>query len=78
MGAAHGSVPDGNALPVPAGFGAVIDYDVLADRVITRLLRRVAELSPGELATLKSLLSPRTGPEGELKIVLALALADAA
>jgi hypothetical protein len=63
-------VPDGTMRPsVPVGFPSAIDYDELADRVITRLLRRVTELSPAELATLKDLLTPRTGPAGELNAV---------
>lgn len=54
---------------VPVPFPAVIDYDVLANRVIMRLLRRLAELSPAELAMLERLLVPgNTRPE-ELKIV---------
>jgi hypothetical protein len=57
------------ALPaVPVAFSAVIDYDELADRVILRLLRRLAELSPADLATLEHLLTPRNSAE-ELKIV---------
>src|SRR5580692_13083771 len=43
---------------VPVAFPAVIDYDELADRVIMRLLRRLAELKPAELATLQRLLAP--------------------
>jgi len=46
----------------------VIDYDELADRVIMRLLRRLAELNPGELAILERLLVPGGATE-ELKIV---------
>ena len=49
-------------------FPAVIDYDELADRVIMRLLRRLAELSPAELAMVERLLVPGTRAE-ELKIV---------
>jgi hypothetical protein len=59
---------DTTALPVvPVAFSAVIDYDELADRVIMRLLRRLAELSPTELAMLEHLLVPRKAEE--LKIV---------
>jgi len=58
---------DGGSLPV--AFPAVIDYDELADRVILRLLRRLAELNPAELATLERLLAPRKTPAEELKIV---------
>jgi hypothetical protein len=58
------------ALPaVPVAFPAVIDYDELADRVIRRLLRRVAELSPAELSMLERLLVPGNSPAEELKIV---------
>lgn len=64
-----GSAANGAALPaVPVAFPAVIDYDQLADRVITRLLRRLAELSPADLATLEHLLAPRNTPAEELKI----------
>ena len=58
------------ALPaVPVAFAAVIDYDELADRVIMRLLRRLAELSAAELAMLERLLVPGNSPAEELKIV---------
>jgi len=58
------------ALPaVPVAFPAVIDYDELADRVIMRLLRRLAELNPAELAMLERLLVPGNSPAEELKIV---------
>jgi hypothetical protein len=66
-----GAVPD-EETSRPAGtvpFPAVVDYDELADRVIMRLLRRVAELSPAELATLERLLVPGHLPAEELKIV---------
>jgi hypothetical protein len=53
---------------VPVAFPAVIDYDELADRVIVRLLRRLTELKPAELATLQRLLAPGDAAE-ELKIV---------
>jgi hypothetical protein len=59
-----------DALPaVPVAFPAVIDYDELADRVIMRLLRRLTELNPAELAMLKRLLVPGNSPAEELKIV---------
>jgi hypothetical protein len=45
------------------------EFDELADRVILRLLRRIAELSPAELATLERLLVPGRGRAEELKIV---------
>ncbi len=45
------------------------EFDELADRVILRLLRRIAELSPAELATLERLLVPDRGRPEELKIV---------
>jgi hypothetical protein len=61
---------DSAALPaVPVAFPAVIDYDELADRVIRRLLRRLAELSPAELGMLERLLVPGNAPAEELKIV---------
>ena len=44
-----------------------VDYDELADRVIIRLVRRLAELSPAELAVLERLLVP--ADKGSLKIV---------
>jgi hypothetical protein len=60
---------DDSALPaVPVAFPAVIDYDELADRVIMRLLRRLTELNPAELAMLKRLLVPGNSPAEELKI----------
>ena len=54
---------------VPVTFPAVIDYDELADRVIMRLLRRLTELSPAELAMLERLLVPGKSLADELKIV---------
>jgi hypothetical protein len=54
---------------VPVAFPAVIDYDELADRVIVRLLRRLTELNPAELATLQRLLAPGDAAEEQLKIV---------
>jgi len=54
---------------VPVAFPSVIDYDELADRVIMRLLRRLAELKPAELATLQRLLAPGNARAEELKIV---------
>ena len=67
--AADSGRPDNTALPaVKVAFPAVIDYDELADRVIMRLLRRLTEMSPAELAMLERLLVPGTRAE-ELKIV---------
>ena len=66
--AAHASV-------IPAEFSGVPDYDELADRVLIRLLRRLAELRPAELAALERLLVPG-GPAGEE--VSLLRAADAA
>jgi hypothetical protein len=61
--------PDAARPAVAVAFAAEADYDELADRVIVRLLRRIAELSPAELAALERLLVPdRSRPE-ELKIV---------
>jgi hypothetical protein len=54
---------------IPVAFPAVIDYDELADRVLVRLLRRLAELNPAELAMLERLLVPGPAPAEELKIV---------
>jgi hypothetical protein len=51
---------------LPAFAGAV-DYDELADRVIIRLIRRLAELSPAEVGVLERLLVPVD--TGSLKIV---------
>jgi len=51
-------------LPVFAG---AVDYDELADRVIIRLVRRLAELSPAELTVLERLLVPED--KGSLKLV---------
>jgi len=51
---------------LPAFAGAV-DYDELADRVIIRLIRRLAELSPAELTVLERLLVPED--KGSLKLV---------
>jgi hypothetical protein len=53
---------------VPVAFSTVIDYDELADRVIMRLFRRLAELSPADLAMLERLLVRGNAAE-ELKIV---------
>lgn len=58
-----------DARTVPMAFPAVIDYDELADRVIMRLLRRLTELSPAELAMLERLLVPGKSLADELKIV---------
>ena len=43
---------------IPAEFSGVPDYDELADRVLIRLLRRLTELRPAELAALERLLVP--------------------
>jgi hypothetical protein len=67
--AAAAAPPDGIRPAVSVAFAGAIDYDELADRVITRLLRRVAELSPAELAALERLLVPDRAPAEELKIV---------
>jgi hypothetical protein len=60
---------DGVRPAVSVAFAEEIDYDKLADRVITRLLRRVAELSPAELTALERLLVPEPARTEELKIV---------
>ncbi len=49
------------------GFAGAVDYDELADRVIIRLVRRLAELSPAELAVLERLLVAED--KGSLKLV---------
>jgi len=64
-----GRADDAAQPAVPVAFPAVIDYDELADRVIMRLLRRLAELNPAELAMLERLLAPGNSPAEELKIV---------
>jgi hypothetical protein len=67
--AAEAARADDAAPPtVTVAFPAAIDYDELADRVIMRLLRRLAELNPAELAMLERLFGARRAPE-ELKIV---------
>jgi hypothetical protein len=58
---------DGAAVPV--AFPAVVDYDELADRVIVRLLRRIAELNSGDLAALERLLVAGQPRAEELRIV---------
>jgi hypothetical protein len=60
---------DASLPKVKVAFPPVIDYDELADRVIMRLLRRLTELNPAELAMLKRLLVPGNSPAEELKIV---------
>jgi hypothetical protein len=68
--AADSARADEGALPaIPVAFPAVIDYDELADRVIRRLLRRLTELNPAELAALERLLVPGNARAEELKIV---------
>ncbi|MGH3253546.1 MAG: hypothetical protein ACRDOI_46055 [Trebonia sp.] len=67
--AAENDRAEGSARPaVPVTFPAVIDYDELADRVIRRLLRRLAELNPAEVAMLERLLLPGDTPAEGLKI----------
>jgi hypothetical protein len=53
----------------------VPDYDELADRVLIRLLRRLAELRPAELAALERLLVPGQSAVEEVSL---LRSADAA
>jgi hypothetical protein len=56
-------------LPLAVAFPGTVDYDDLADRVIVRLLRRIAELNPAELAALERLIVPGRARPEELKIV---------
>jgi hypothetical protein len=56
-------------LPVAVAFPGAVDYDDLADRVIVRLLRRIAELNPAELAALERFIVPGRARAEELKIV---------
>jgi hypothetical protein len=69
LAADSGRADDAARPALPVAFSAVIDYDELADRVIMRLLRRLAELNPAELAVLERLLAPGNAPAEELKIV---------
>ena len=59
----------GGALPARSPFPAGVDYDELADRVIVRLLRRIAELNPAELAHARAAARPGRARPEELKIV---------
>ncbi|HVT68575.1 MAG TPA: hypothetical protein VHF26_12550 [Trebonia sp.] len=52
------AAPDDGPAVVPAAAVEAPDYDKLADRVLVRLIRRLAQLSPAELATLERLLVP--------------------
>jgi hypothetical protein len=52
-------------------FPGMPDYDELADRVLIRLLRRLAELSPAELAALERLLVPGRPAADELNLLRA-------
>jgi hypothetical protein len=63
-----GSTPPPEKVSGQAQATAVIDYDELADRVILRLLHRLATLSPADLATLERLLTPGTLAAGRLKV----------
>jgi hypothetical protein len=58
------STPTSIAVPFPAA----IDYDELADRVIMRLLRRLTEMEPAELAELERLLVPGGTAAARLRI----------
>jgi hypothetical protein len=60
---------------LPAEYSGVPDYDELADRVLIRLLRRLAELRPAELAALERLLVPGQSAVEEVSL---LRSADAA
>jgi len=68
---AEAAAAQDSALPaVSVAFPGAVDYDELADRVIIRLVRRLAEMTPGELAILERLLVPGPDPAEELKIGL--------
>jgi hypothetical protein len=67
--------PAGRAGEIPAEFTVVTDYDELADRVLIRLLRRLRELRPAELAALERLLVPDHPAAEEVSV---LRSADAA
>ena len=54
------AVNESAASPKADAYG-VIDYDMLADRVLMRLLRRLAELTPAELGALERLPVPGEG-----------------
>lgn len=68
MGGDSGRADDAARSALPVTFPAAVDYDELADRVIMRLIRRLAELNPAELAVLERLLAPG-GAREELEIV---------
>ena len=57
-GSRIGPSPTADTGAIPAEFAGVPDYDELADRVLIRLLRRLTELRPAELAALERLLVP--------------------
>jgi hypothetical protein len=61
------SAKDAGALP--AELSGMTDYDELADRVLVRLLRRLAELRPAELAALERLLVPRLPAAEEVSLL---------
>jgi hypothetical protein len=61
--------PVTEAAEVTVAFPGVPDYDELADRVLVRLLRRLAELSPAELAALERLLVPGRAAAAELDLL---------
>lgn len=52
-----------------AEYSSVPDYDELADRVLIRLLRRLAELRPAELAALERLLVPGQSAVEEVSLL---------
>ena len=54
---------------MPAELSGVPDYDELADRVLIRLLRRLRELRPAELAALERLLVPGQSADEEASML---------
>jgi hypothetical protein len=66
-----GPSPAADTGAIPVEFGGAPDYDVLADRVLIRLLRRLAELRPAELAALERLLVPGPPAAEEVKLLRA-------
>jgi hypothetical protein len=66
-----GPSPAADRGAIPAEFGRAPDYDELADLVLIRLLRRLAELRPAELAALERLLVPGLPAAEEVSLLRA-------